>query len=401
MTGKIDITLTILVCILISIGLLAVYSATSFYDVESSYFERQVYFAIFGLILMVSISFVPFRFVQRMAYPFYAFCIFLLILVPFIGVKGFGAERWLEIGFLRLQPSELAKIATILAIAKFVTNRETDINNIKDFVILVALIALPFLLIFKQPDLGTSLVFAAMFIPLLFWSGLKLFPLFLLMSPLITILASFNYYLLVIWLIIMAGILFFSSKKILLLIGILAIHTGIGFATPMMWDQLKPYQKTRILTFLNPEKDPRGAGYQIIQSQVAVGSGGLWGKGFLNGTQTHLKFLPAQHTDFIFSVIAEEWGFMGVLFVLLIFLLLLLHLIKLASTVRSTFSSITLIGITSVLFFHIFVNIGMTVGVAPVTGLPLPFISYGGSFLLSIMITLGVVQNIAKNKFLI
>jgi len=169
----------------------------------------------------------------------------------------------------------------------------------------------------------------------------------------------------------------------------------------MMWDQLKPYQKDRILTFLNPESDPRGAGYQIIQSQVAVGSGGVWGKGFMNGTQTHLKFLPAQHTDFIFSVIAEEWGFVGVIFVLLVFFTLLIYLINLASAVRSSFSSITLVGIASVLFFHVFVNIGMTVGVAPVTGLPLPFISYGGSFLLSVMLMLGIVQNISRNKYLI
>lgn len=401
MIEKIDIILTILIVALLSIGLTAVYSATSFYGVDSPFFERQIIFAIIGFILMITVSFIPFRFVQRMAYPFYGVSIFLLILVYFVGVKGFGAERWLELGPIRIQPSELAKIATILAVAKFVANRDRDINNIKNFLSLLAFIAVPFGLIFKQPDLGTSLVFAAMLIPLLFWAGLKWFPLFLLIAPVFTVLTSFNIYILVLWLIIITAILFFSRQKIILVLAILILHIGIGFATPFMWDQLKPYQKGRILTFINPEQDPRGAGYQIIQSQVAVGSGGVWGKGFLNGTQTHLKFLPAQHTDFIFSVIAEEWGFVGVFFVLLIFLLLLLHLIKLASTVRSTFSSITLVGITSVLFFHIFVNIGMTIGVAPVTGLPLPFISYGGSFLLSVMITLGFVQNFAKNKYVI
>lgn len=401
MNSKIDISLTFLVFILLTIGLTAVYSATSFSGIESPFFKRQIVFALFGFIIMISMNFVPFRFIQRMAFPFYGFCIFLLILVYFVGAKGFGAERWLEIGPLKIQPSEIAKIATILAIAKFLSNRDTDINSFKSFGILLALIILPFFLIFRQPDLGTSMVFASLLIPLLFWSGLKWFPLFLLISPIITVLASFNFYLLAVWLFIIAIILFISRQKILLALLIISIHVGVGFATPMMWDQLQPYQKGRILTFLNPESDPKGAGYQIIQSHVAVGSGGIWGKGFLNGTQTHLKFLPAQHTDFIFSVIAEEWGFMGVLFVLLIFLLLLLYLIKLASIVRSIFSSITLIGVTCVLFFHVFVNIGMTVGVAPVTGLPLPFISYGGSFLLSIMFMLGIVQNIAKNKFLI
>ncbi len=401
MNSKIDISLTLLVTILLTIGLTAVYSATSFSGIESPFFQRQILFAVVGFAIMISMSFVPFRLIQRMAYPFYGFCIFLLILVHFIGVKGFGAERWLEIGSLRIQPSEIAKIATILAIAKFISNRDSDINKFKNFAILLLLIIVPFILIFRQPDLGTSLVYASLLIPLLFWSGLRWFPLFLLMSPILTVLVSFNLYMLAAWLFIVLVVLFLSHQKIFLGLLVLTVHIGIGFATPLLWDQLQPYQKGRILTFLNPESDPRGAGYQIIQSQVAVGSGGIWGKGFMNGTQTHLKFLPAQHTDFIFSVIAEEWGFMGVLFVLLIFLLLLLYLIKLASTVRSTFSSITLLGVTSVLFFHVFVNIGMTVGVAPVTGLPLPFISYGGSFLLSIMLMLGVVQNIARNKFLI
>lgn len=401
MNGRIDFSLTALAVLLLTIGLVAVYSATSFSGTENNYFERQILFAIAGFIVMIAINFVPFRFIQRFAYPFYGLTLFMLILVYFIGVKGFGAERWLEFGPVRIQPSELAKLSTILAVAKYLSNRDTSVNRIKNFTIVFLLVIVPFLLVFRQPDLGTSLVFAAILIPLLFWAGLKWFPLFLIISPVITVLAAFTNILLVIWLILILGILYFSRQKVLIVLGILAIHIGIGFITPMLWDQLKPYQKGRILTFLNPESDPRGAGYQIIQSQVAVGSGGVWGKGFMNGTQTHLKFLPAQHTDFIFSVIAEEWGFVGVLFVLLVFLSLLIYLINLASAVRSSFSSITLVGITAVLFFHIFVNIGMTVGVAPVTGLPLPFISYGGSFLISVMLMLGIVQNMSRNKYLI
>lgn len=401
MYGKIDYSLTALTILLLSIGLVAVYSATSFAGTGSNYFERQLFFAILGLTIMISMNFVPFRFIQRFAYPFYGLTIFLLILVYFVGVKGFGAERWLELGPIRIQPSELAKLSTILAVAKYLSNRDSSVNRIKNFAVVFGLVITPFILVFKQPDLGTSLVFAAMLIPLLFWAGLKWFPLFLIISPLFTALSAFNNFILAFWIVIILGILYFSRQKALIALGILLMHIGIGLATPMLWDQLKPYQKGRILTFLNPERDPKGAGYQIIQSQVAVGSGGVWGKGFMNGTQTHLKFLPAQHTDFIFSVIAEEWGFMGVLFVLLVFLILLIYLINLASSVRSIFSSITLLGIASVLFFHIFVNIGMTVGVAPVTGLPLPFISYGGSFLLSIMLMLGVVQNISRNKYLI
>ena len=212
-------------------------------------------------------------------------------------------------------------------------------------------------------------------------------------------LLSFNIWALVVWLILISGFLYFSRKKWLILLAIVSVHIGIGFATPYMWDQLHDYQKNRIETFLNPEHDPRGAGYQIIQSQVAIGSGGVWGKGFLNGTQTHLKFLPAQHTDFIFSVIAEEWGLVGITVVLLLFLALLIYLISLASVVKARYASITLIGVAAILFFHIFVNIGMTVGVAPVTGLPLPLISYGGSFMLSTMLMLGIVQNLSHNRY--
>ncbi len=384
---------------LLTIGLIAVYSATSFSGVQSTYFQRQLIFAVIGLILMIAMAFLPFRFIQRIAYPFYGASIILLILIYFIGVKGFGAERWLSLGPIKIQPSELAKLATILAVAKYLANRDTSINKLKHFMVVFAFIIVPFILIVRQPDLGTSLVFAALLIPLLFWAGLRWFPLFLIISPIFTVFSSFNEIILVLWLIIILSILYFSRQRIIVIIGVLLFHLGAGLTTPLLWDQLKPYQKNRILTFVNPEKDPRGAGYQIIQSQVAIGSGGVWGKGFLNGTQTHLKFLPAQHTDFIFSVIAEEWGFMGVSSILTVFLLLLLYLINLASAVRSTFSSITLVGIISVLFFHIFVNIGMTVGVAPVTGLPLPFISYGGSFLLSIMLMIGVAQNISQNKF--
>jgi len=401
MIAKIDFSISFLVLILCTIGLLAVYSATAFNVQETAFFNRQLLFIIIGIILMLSIVYIPFRLIQRTAYPLYVISILLLIAVYFFGVKGFGAERWLSFGSFRFQPSEIAKITTILAVAKYLSSRDAGINKVKHFFVVLALIGLPLILIMRQPDLGTSLVFAALLVPLLFWAGLKWFPLFLLISPIFTMLSSFNTIVLILWLVVIAAILYLSRKKIVLLLGILLLHIGVGFATPFMWDQLQPYQKNRILTFINPESDPRGAGYQIIQSQVAIGSGGIWGKGFMNGTQTQLKFLPAQHTDFIFSVIAEEWGFVGVIIVIFTFILLLIYLINLAASVRSTFSSITLIGITSVLFFHIFVNIGMTVGVAPVTGLPLPFISYGGSFLFSIMLMMGISQNIAANKFLI
>jgi rod shape determining protein RodA len=176
------------------------------------------------------------------------------------------------------------------------------------------------------------------------------------------------------------------------------LNITVGIITPYLWGQLRPYQQQRIITFINPEKDPKGSGYQIIQSQVAIGSGGIIGKGYLNGSQTHLRFLPAQHTDFIFSVIGEEFGFLGSSIVLLLFLLLILRLIHLAALVHDQFESLVIVGILTILFFHVIINIGMTIGMAPVTGLPLPFISYGGSFLLTNMAMIGIVIGIAKNK---
>jgi len=396
---KIDYNITILVTLLLTIGLIAVYSATSSGSGESLYFQRQIMYTVTGFLIMLIMPYVSFRFIERVSYLFYAFSILLLVLVSVIGVKGFGAERWLAIGPVKIQPSEFAKMATVMAVARYLSDRDVNVNRLKGSFTVTAIILVPFLLIIKQPDLGTSLVFLALYLPLLFWAGLNGFAIFLIISPVITVLTSFNNRVLVVWLILISGFLYFSRKKWLILIAIVSVHVGIGFATPYMWDQLHDYQKNRIETFLNPEHDPRGAGYQIIQSQVAIGSGGVWGKGFLNGTQTHLKFLPAQHTDFIFSVIAEEWGLVGVTSVLLLFLILLIYLIGLASTVKSRFASMTLVGVAAILFFHIFVNIGMTVGVAPVTGLPLPLISYGGSFLLSTMLMLGIVQNLSYNRY--
>ena len=251
----------------------------------------------------------------------------------------------------------------------------------------------------RQPDLGTSLVFLAISVPILFWAGLNWFYLFLILTPVFTVVLSFNFYAFLIWMLFIVAILIYSRRKLYILISVFIFHILIGLITPVLWGQLRPYQKQRILTFTNPELDPRGAGYQIIQSKVAIGSGGIWGKGLLNGTQTQLKFLPAQHTDFIFSVIGEELGLFGVGIILSIFALLLLYLLYLATSVKSSFSTMVIVGICTILFFHIFVNIGMTIGLAPITGLPLPFISYGGSFLLVMMLMMGVVLNFSLNRY--
>jgi len=396
---KYDIITTAVIILLITIGTIAIYSATFVADVDTgNYFIRQIIWAATGLILMFIISMIPVRFIIRFTYWFYGLSIFLLLMVLLFGKVGQGAERWLILGPINIQPSELAKLATVLAVSKFLSDKYADVNQIKYFSISVALILAPFLLIAQQPDLGTALVFVALTIPLLFWAGLKWFAIFTILTPVLTMLLSFNFWAFLILMVSITMVLIVSHRKPAVLVAVFLLNIIVGIATPYLWNQLRPYQQKRILTFVNPEQDPKGAGYQIIQSQVAIGSGGIWGKGYLNGSQTHLRFLPAQHTDFIFSVIGEEFGFAGVSLVMLLFLILIIRLIHIASLIREQFESMTVIGVATIITFHTIINVGMTIGLAPVTGLPLPFLSYGGSSLVANLLMIGIVLNISKNK---
>ncbi len=400
MTSRFDYITLFLVTILVCIGMLAIYSASSFTGTGGAeYFNRQALWAVLGFSIMISVGFLPAKTLQQISYSFYAFMIVTLIYVLFFGKVGKGAERWIAIGSVHFQPSEFAKLATIMAVSSFLSEKYADVNRLKYFSGAVGLILLPFLLIARQPDLGTAMVFLAIIIPLLYWAGLHWFYIFVIVTPLLTMLLSFNFVAFLILMLLIVLVLILSRKKPIVLVAVFLMNIIVGIVTPTIWGQLRPYQQQRIMTFMNPEKDPQGAGYQIIQSQVAIGSGGFWGKGYLKGSQTHLRFLPAQHTDFIFSVIGEEFGFFGVSIVLFFLFLLIVRLIHLASTMKNGFASMTIIGIATVLGFHVFINIGMTIGLAPVTGLPLPFISYGGSFLLANLLMMGVVMNIAGKRF--
>lgn len=385
--------------LLIGIGLMTIFSATYYSAENQNYFTRQLLYAIFGVSLMLIINFLPFKLIIKSSYFLYVLSILSLVLVLLFGVKGFGAERWLKIGPMRLQPSEFAKIATVLALARYLSTNNRQIDHLKHLVMVFALVLIPFALIVKQPDLGTSLVFLALIVPMLYMAGVSWFVLFVLLPPALTMIVAFNNYAFIAWLIIIFIILIFTRQKLYLKLFVIIQNIVVGSITPVLWDSLKSYQKQRILTFLKPENDPQGAGYQIIQSKVAIGSGGIWGKGFLNGSQSQLNFLPAHHTDFIFSVLGEEWGFFGVLTVLVIFLFLFLYLLWLANSVKSDYSRLAIIGLTTILAFHTLINIGMTIGFAPVTGLPLPFLSYGGSFLLTSCTAIGLTLNFSRNKF--
>jgi len=347
---------------------------------------------------MVIAIIVPPKAYQAAAYWFYFISIVLLILTLVLN-RGSSVARWITFGPIRFQPAEFAKISVIIVLARFLSHEKRNLNKLKDIAISFGLVLLPFLLIAKQPDLGTALVFLAVILPVLFWAGLPGFFLFIIIAPFIVMISSFNYYSYFLAMISIAIALLCFKRGLFISIFIMVLNIIVGIVTPLLWNHLHDYQKHRILTFLGLEMDPRGLSYQVIQSKVAVGSGGFLGKGILKGTQTQLRFLPEQHTDFVFSVIGEELGFIGSLFVMILFLILLLRGIYIASKVRNKFSSVMVIGVIAILGFHIIVNIGMTVGMMPVTGLPLPFLSYGGSFLIVCMTLMGIIINASIRRF--
>jgi rod shape determining protein RodA len=399
---KIDIVLLISVLGLLVMGLLALYSSSSTVITEgygTNYFFKQLVWIGIGLVIMTIIIFLPNKLIYESAYILYGISLFLLVVVIFFGSVGQGAERWLRLGPLYIQPSEIAKLTTILAVARFISQDKINLNTFKDFMIASSFILVPFIFIVRQPDLGTAMVFGAIALPMFYWAGLKGSNVLLILMPFLIMLASFQFYSFLILMIILVLYLAYSRKsKTVSVVNFLA-NISMGLLTPVLWNHLKEYQRNRIKIFLNPEADPKGAGYQIIQSKVAIGSGGFTGKGFLQGSQTQLRFLPEQHTDFIFAVIGEEFGFIGVVIGLVLFFVFLMRGIFIATIVKSRFNSIVAVGIVTVIAFHVVVNIGMTIGLFPVTGLPLPFLSYGGSALLTNMVMAGILLNFYKNRY--
>lgn len=395
-----DYSMIIVVLALVFIGLLAIYSAS--YQVDSAVlkanFTRQILWFMISIVIMTAVILVPTSAFHASAYVLYSIAIALLVLTLAVN-HGSAVSRWFEIGPIRFQPAEFAKIAIIIALARYLSDEKRNLNNLKDIAIAFGIVLIPFALIAKQPDLGTALVLLAILLPVVFWAGLPSFFLFLVIAPFIIMIASFNYYTYFLAMILIAGALFIFKPRIYFSTIFMVVNIIVGIITPMLWSHLHEYQKHRILTFLGLEMDPHGLSYQVIQSKVAIGSGGFWGKGLLQGTQTQLRFLPEQHTDFVFSVIGEELGFIGSIIVMILFLIILLRGIYIAAKVRNKFSGLMVIGATAALGFHIFINIGMTVGMMPVTGLPLPFLSYGGSFLIVCMTLIGIIINASIRRY--
>lgn len=397
---SVDVGLMIVTALLVVCGLFAVYSATQ--SSESAQiqlkFSRQLIWVVLGMAVFMATVMTPVRFFYEHASKIYGLTILLLILVLLLE-HGSGARRWLSLGPAWLQPAEFAKIGTALMLAAYLSKEHRNLSDFRDVAITFLLVLVPFFLILRQPDLGSAMVFFVIILPMLHWAGLSPVTLFVLLAPVVSLLCSFNFYSFFIAMSAISIGLFLFQRGVRFFIINFVINIAVAVSTPIAWNMLKAYQQKRVLAFLGMVSDPHGIGYQVIQSKVAIGSGGLFGKGFLQGTQTHLRFLPEQHTDFIFSVIGEEFGFVGVFIVLASFLFLIVRGFQIATHVKNKFSSLLVFGVTVILLFQIFVNVGMTVGLMPVTGLPLPFFSYGGSSLLSSSIMVGLILNASRKRF--
>jgi rod shape determining protein RodA len=322
----------------------------------------------------------------------------LLVSVLIAGSSAGGARRWILFGSFRFQPSEFAKLATILLLARTLAGRRHPADNLVALFVPLVVMLLPMAIVLKQPDLGTALVFLVVLPPMLYWSGVPFHYLLLASSPVISVVCASSLPSWIAFTIFLLGLSYFSRAVLLERILFVSLSVIAGILTPLLWGRLEPYQQQRIIAFLDPAQFSSGAGYQIIQSKVAIGSGGLTGVGFLDGTQKGLAFLPARHTDFVFSVVGEEFGFLGTMTVLALFTFLIVRGFRIAAAARDPFAGLTAVGILSMLAFQVFVNIGVTVGLVPVTGLPLPIFSYGGTSMIATMAGLGIVAGVGLRR---
>ncbi len=405
---NLDYTVLLTWLALLGVGLTAIYSTThgpaSEFLLESvkRNFQRQATWAGISAVGIVIALMMPVRFFQKAAYPAYVFTLVLLLLALAIGKEINGAKSWIVIGPVQLQVSELAKVGTVLAVAQLLSSRRPNESTIRYAVLAVVLIMIPALLILAENDTGTALVFIALVPIMLFWSGLPLSTVLLMVSPAIAGYLAIWYMPAAVAFAVVFTIGIFIKTRDRLLTLLSAVFTGgtAGAASIALTMLLQPYQVARILSFKNPEAEEfrKGVGFHLVQSKAAIGSGGLFGKGFTQGTQTQGAFIPEQSTDFVFSVIGEEWGFIGSIVVLILFAVLLIRLVQLGARVRHPFGSMVAAGASGIYLIHIIINMGMVTGLLPVIGIPLPFLSYGGSALLANTAMLAIVLNLHMRR---
>jgi rod shape determining protein RodA len=392
----------VIVALLLSIyGIAIVYSAgqTDIATGVARLWKTQLVWFCLALAAAYGASRCSVRLIDWLTWPAYFLSVAMLVLLLFIG-KGAGTaastKSWLAIGGFRIgQPSELAKITVVLALAKVLSTFKEPPKSLLELWKPALVVGVPWLLIMKQPDLGTGIVFVGFAFAMLFWSGVSWPLLVLVASPVVSLILTFSVQVWGAWFLLLLALVLWYKPYLYEGIFLAVTNVVFGVLAPIIWDRLAPYQQKRLLVFLNPEIDRRAAGYHVLQSQIAIGSGGLFGRGFTQGPQKRLAFLPAQHTDFIFAVVGEELGFIGVLLAFTLFLLLFLRVTKIAERANDSFSSLVAFGLLASWFVHVLVNVGMTLNLMPITGIPLPFFSYGGSFMLASWIAVGILVRVS------
>lgn len=396
-----DLPLLLIASALSLYGVAMVYSAgvTDTPTFVHNLYRSQFVWILIGLLGAYAISRSSVRFVEWATLPAYLITLFVLCLTLVIGKGGGTAastKSWIAIGGHRLgQPSELMKLTVVLMLAKVLASRRDSPNSLTDLWKPILTVGIPWLVIMLQPDLGTGIVFVGIFFVMLFWAGTPWPLLVLLASPVISLVLSFSTTLWGAWFFVLLTLVLRYRPYLIEGISLLLVNIGVGVFAPVVWERLAPYQRNRLLVFLDPSVDPRNAGYHVIQSKVAIGSGGLFGNGFLMGPQKRLAFLPEQHTDFIFAVVGEELGFIGVTVALALFLMLFLRITNIAERANEPYSSLVAFGLMGCWLVHIVVNVGMTLNLMPITGIPLPFFSYGGSFMLASWLAVGILMRIS------
>lgn len=364
-----DWVLFLVVCILALIGITTIYSATKTITFKNGtitalpYYIKQMIWVGIGIVALFLVLFIDYRKLGKHSYLIYGISLFLLILVLFIGKSGMGAQRWFSLGPISFQPSEITKLFLVISLAWFLSEEQSGPMKLKDLILpAFFFLFLPLFLVLKQPDLGTAVMILCIFTSMVLMAGVR-------------------------W----------RSLLVLILPAVLTSPVWVK----LFWNSLKEYQKSRILIFLNPDVDPLGVGYHIAQSKIAIGSGKILGKGYLSGTQGQLRFLPERHTDFIFSIFAEEWGFIGSLILISIYLFLIFWGIGIANKAKDRLGAFIAIGVVLMISVYLIVNVGMTLGLMPVVGLPFPFLSYGGTSVVTAFMAIGILMNVKMRRFML
>lgn len=396
-----DYPLVIIALLLSIFGVAMVYSAgqTDTPTAVARVYKSQLVWLLFGIIGAYGISRSSVRFIEWVTVPAYILSTALLGLTLVVG-KGAGTaastKSWLAIGGVRIgQPSEIAKLTVVLMLAHVLASRREAPKSLLDLWKPAIIVLIPWLIIMLQPDLGTGIVFIGIFFGMLYWSGVAWPLLLLLASPVVSLVLSFSTGLWGAWFLVLLALVLYYRPYLVEGIVLMVMNIVTGVVAPILWEKLAPYQQNRLRVFIDPSADPRASGYHVIQSKIAIGSGGFFGKGFTLGTQKRLAFLPEQHTDFIFAVVGEEMGFIGVTVALTLFLALFLRITQIAGRANDSYSSLVAFGLMASWLVHVLVNVGMTLNLMPITGIPLPFFSYGGSFMLASWLAIGVLMRIS------